>query len=242
MIEIRNVRKSYEGNPVVDDLSLTVKTGSVFGFLGPNGAGKTTTIKMLVGLVRADGGTIKIDGHEPHDTPSREQIGFMPEDPYFYDRLTGMEFLMFCGQLFKKSYRKTENEYGEILKLVGIYDAANHAIATYSKGMKQRLGFAQAIVNDPAHVFLDEPLDGLDPIGRREIKGIIKKLHGDGKTIFFNSHVLGDVEEICHEIGIIHRGKLVYAGDVKQFCNGRTLEEQFVTAIEQERNSSMLTL
>ena len=242
MIEIRNLRKSYGGHPVVDNLSLTVKTGSVFGFLGPNGAGKTTTMKMLVGLARADSGAIKIDGHEPHDTASRERIGFMPEDPYFYDRLTGMEFLMFCGQLFKKSYRKTEKEYSEILKLAGIYDARGHAIATYSKGMKQRLGFAQALVNDPVHIFLDEPLDGLDPIGRREIKLMIKKLHADGKTIFFNSHVLADVEEICHEIGIIHQGRLVYAGDVKQFCNGRTLEEQFVTVIEKERNSSMLTL
>ncbi len=242
MIEIRNIRKSYGGYPVVDDLSLTVKSGHVFGFLGPNGAGKTTTIKMLVGLVRADGGTIKIDGREPHEQACREQVGFMPEDPYFYDRLTGMEFLMFCGQLFKKSYRKPEREYGEILKLVGIHDARDQMIATYSKGMKQRLGFAQAIVNDPAHVFLDEPLDGLDPIGRREIKDIIKKLHADGKTVFFNSHVLADVEEICHEIGIIHKGRLVYAGDVKQFCNGRTLEEKFVMAIGQERNSSMLTL
>ena len=242
MIEIRNIRKSYGDHPVVDNLSLTVKTGSVFGFLGPNGAGKTTTMKMLVGLLRPDSGTIRIDGHEPHDTPSREEIGFMPEDPYFYDRLSGIEFLTFCGQLFKKSYPKTRNEYSEILKMVGMYDARDSASGTYSKGMKQRLGFAQALVNDPAHLFLDEPLDGLDPIGRREIKGMIKKLHADGKTIFFNSHVLADVEEICHEIGIIHRGKLVYAGDVKQFCNGRTLEEQFVTAIEKERNTSVLTL
>lgn len=232
MIEIRNLRKNYGNRPVVSDLSLTVQNGHVFGFLGPNGAGKTTTIKMLVGLVRADSGTIKIDGHEPHETACREHFGFMPEDPYFYDRLTGMEFLKFCGQLFQKSYHKSEREYGEILKLVGIYDARTRRIATYSKGMKQRLGFAQAIVNDPSHVFLDEPLDGLDPIGRREIKGIIKKLHSAGKTIFFNSHVLADVEEICHEIGIIHEGKLVYAGDVKQFCNGRPLEEQFVSTIE----------
>ena len=240
MIEICNIRKKYIDRPVVDDLSLIVKTGSVFGFLGPNGAGKTTTKKMLVGLVRAESGTIAIDGREPHDTASRERIGFMPEDPYFYDRLTGMEFLAFCGQLFKQSYHKSKNEYCEILKTVGIYDARNSAIATYSKGMKQRLGFAQALVNDPVHVFLDEPLDGLDPIGRREIKMMIKQLHTQGKTVFFYSHVLADVEEICHEIGIIHQGKLVYAGDVKQFCNGRTLEERFVEVIEQERNSPAL--
>jgi ABC-2 type transport system ATP-binding protein len=240
MIEIRNIRKEYSGRPVVDDLSLTVKTGKVFGFLGPNGAGKTTTMKMLVGLVRPDSGTIAIDGHEPHDTASREQIGFMPEDPYFYDRLTGMEFLTFCGQLFRKSYRKSKDEYGEILKTVGIYDARNSSIATYSKGMKQRLGFAQALVNDPVHVFLDEPLDGLDPIGRREIKGMIKDLHARGKTIVFNSHVLADVEEICHEIGIIHEGKLVYAGYVKQFCNVHTLEERFVEVIEKERNNQRI--
>lgn len=235
MIEIRNISKDYGNGPVVDDLSLVVRDGTVFGFLGPNGAGKTTTMKMLVGLTAPDSGTIRIEGKDPHTAANREHIGFMPEDPYFYDRLSGMEFLMFCGRLFKKSYRNTEKKYGEILKLAGIYDARDQRISTYSKGMKQRLGFAQALVNDPAHIFLDEPLDGLDPIGRREMKLTIKKLHADGRTIFFNSHVLADVEEICHEIGVIHRGKLIYAGDVKQFCAGRTLEERFVEVIEGEQ-------
>ena len=232
MIELRDVVKKYDGRAAVDGLTLTIKKGSVFGFLGPNGAGKTTTIKMIVGLVRADSGTILIDGHLPSDKTIRERLGFMPEDPYFYERLTGMEFLRFCAQLFAKSYDTTTDEYARILKLTGIYEARDKKIAAYSKGMKQRLGFAQAIVNDPDYILLDEPLDGLDPIGRREMKRIILSLKHKGKTIFFNSHVLADVEELCDEIGILHEGKLLYTGAVRAFCDGRPLEERFVEEVE----------
>lgn len=233
MIEIQNLTKTYASRAVVFDLSLSIKKGSVFGFLGPNGAGKTTTIKMLVGLSDPDSGTIAIAGQPPTELQVRESIGFMPEDPYFYDRLTGLEFLVFCGQLFKKSYHASPAHYESLLTMAGIFDARHRRIGTYSKGMKQRLGFAQALVNDPVYVFLDEPLDGLDPIGRREIKRIVRDLKNKGATVFFNSHVLADVEELCDEIGIIHKGALVYAGPVKEFCKGVPLEEQFVVAIEQ---------
>ena len=231
MIELSNITKIYGQKKVVNNLSLTIKKGAVFGFLGPNGAGKTTTIKMIVGLTRPDFGRVTIGGESPDHALTREIIGFMPEAPYFYDHLTGLEFLQFCSQLFSPpSY--TQEHYTQILKKIGIYEARNQMIRTYSKGMKQRLGFAQAIVNDPQYIFLDEPLDGLDPIGRRELKKIIKELKHLGKTIFFNSHILFDTEELCDEIGIIHNGMLLYAGAVKEFTNGKTLEEQFVATVE----------
>lgn len=233
MIEIKNLKKHYSGVAIVDNLSLAVKKGSVFGFLGQNGAGKTTTIKMMVGVTVPDAGEILIGGKNPADTEAREKIGFMPEAPYFYERLSGLEFLKFCGKLFKK--HKHENEYLEIMKDLGIYDARDKSIGAYSKGMKQRLGFAQAMVNDPEYIFLDEPLDGLDPLGRREIKKTILDLKKRGKTIFFNSHILFDTEEICDEIGIIHKGELLYSGGVKEFCAGKPLEERFVEMIENQK-------
>jgi ABC-2 type transport system ATP-binding protein len=234
MIEISNLTKRYGKEIVVDNLSLTIQRGEVFGFLGQNGAGKTTTIKMIVGITTPDGGNITIGGKSFQDVSMREKIGFMPEAPYFYERLTGLEFLKFCGELFKQN-KKTYEEYGEILKTVGIYDARNKKISAYSKGMKQRLGFAQTMVNDPDYVFLDEPLDGLDPLGRKEIKEVIKKLKKDGKTVFFNSHILFDTEELCDKIGIIDKGKLLYGGSVKDFCQGRPLEEKFVELVEKQK-------
>ena len=231
MIESSNITKIYGQKKVVNNLSLTIKKGVVFGFLGPNGAGKTTTIKMIVGLTTPDFGRVTIGEKSPDHALTREIIGFMPEAPYFYDHLTGLEFLQFCSQLFSPpSY--TKEHYTQILKKVGIYEARNQMIHGYSKGMKQRLGFAQAIVNDPHYIFLDEPLDGLDPIGRRELKKIIKELKQRGKTIFFNSHILFDTEELCDEIGIIHNGTLLYAGPIKEFINRKTLEEQFVATVE----------
>lgn len=234
MIEISNLTKRYGKEIVVDNLSLTIQRGEVFGFLGQNGAGKTTTIKMIVGITTPDGGNITIGGKSFRDVSMREKIGFMPEAPYFYERLTGLEFLKFCGELFKQN-KKADEEYGEILKTVGIYDARNKKISAYSKGMKQRLGFAQTMVNDPDYVFLDEPLDGLDPLGRKEIKGVIKKLKKDGKTVFFNSHILFDTEELCDKIGIIDKGKLLYGGSVRDFCQGKPLEEKFVELVEKQK-------
>jgi len=148
----------------------------------------------------------------------------------FYERLTGAEFLRFCAELFDKNL--SGEECDTLLKQVGLQTAKDKAIAAYSKGMKQRLGFAQALVNNPEYVLLDEPLDGLDPIGRKEIKSIIRDLRSRGKTIFFNSHILYDTEELCDEIGILHNGRLIYSGPVKEFCAGRPLEERFVATIE----------
>jgi len=229
---MRNLTKSFGAYKAVDHISLTIKKGSIFGFLGPNGAGKTTTMKMLVGLAHVTKGTVRIEGKDPAEHATRERIGFMPESPYFYDHLTGHEFLAFCGDLFHTK-RNTDNDYLDILKKVGIFEARNYMIKNYSKGMKQRLAFAQALVNDPDYIFLDEPLDGLDPIGRRELKKIITSLNREGATIFFNSHILFDTEELCDEIGILHRGALLYAGPIRDFTKGRSLEERFVASIEQ---------
>lgn len=234
MIKVNKVSKSYCKEKIIENISLSIKEGNVFGFLGPNGAGKTTSIKMLVGLSKPTCGEILIDGKNPFKPKNRETIGFMPEDPYFYDHLTGLELMQFCGQLFNK-YRKKNNGYHlNILKKVGLFDAKNKMIRHYSKGMKQRLGLATAMVNDPQYIFLDEPLDGLDPIGRRKIKKIIRELKKEGKTIFFNSHILADVEEIADQIGIINKGKLIYSGTVKKFCGKKKLEDKFVEIIEKD--------
>lgn len=237
MIEIKNLRKSYGQETVVNDVSLSIKKGGVFGFLGQNGAGKTTVMKMIVGLSRPNQGSITVGGRGSADVLMRETIGYMPEAPYFYERLTGWEFLEFCGNLFKNRPPEKEKRYEEILKETGIYDARHKQIAKYSKGMKQRLGFAQALVNDPKYIFLDEPMDGLDPVGRREAKTIIKNLHRRGQTIFFNSHILFDIEELCDEIGVIHQGRLLYSGPVKKFTNGQPLEEKFVEVVENYKKS-----
>jgi ABC-2 type transport system ATP-binding protein len=180
---------------------------------------------MLVGLLKPSNGEITIEGKSIEK--NKEIIGFMPEDPYFYDHLNAEEFLIFMKDLFKDNHADTK----KLLKLVGLEKAANQKIQEFSKGMKQRLGLAQAIVNNPYYLFLDEPLDGLDPIGRREFKEIFLKLKKEGKTIFFNSHVLSDVEEICDQIGIIDKGKLIYSGNVKTFCGKKTLEDAFVDRI-----------
>lgn len=232
MIEIENLFKTYDDQLIVDDLSLVVPKGSIFGFLGPNGAGKTTTMKMLVGINRPDSGSIMINNESPLNPGTRQGISFMPEEPHFYDQLTGLEFLKFTSCLFENKAQPI-SELEMILKKTGIYEARNKKIRDYSKGMKQRLGFGQALVNDPKYIFLDEPLDGLDPIGRIEIKVILEELKKEGRTIFFNSHILSDVENICDQIGIIHKGRLIYSGPVNEFKKDLSLEEQFVKTIKQ---------
>ena len=236
MIKISKVSKSYYKQTIVDNLTLTIKSGSVFGFLGPNGAGKTTTMKMLVGLNKPDHGSILIYGSDPALAETRRKIGFMPENPYFYDHLTGLELLRFCDELSEGSEAKSLTDYQKVLENVGLKGAGNKMIREYSKGMKQRLGIAQSIIHNPDYIFLDEPLDGLDPIGRIEIKNIVKKLKKQGKTIFFNSHILADVEEICDAIGIINHGRLIYTGSVAKFCGKQSLEKAFVEIISNHKS------
>ncbi|MCI0542764.1 ABC transporter ATP-binding protein [bacterium] len=239
MIEIKNLTKIYDDMRAVDGISLTVRKGATFGFLGANGAGKTTTLKMLVGLAFPDSGNILIDGKSPEKIETREQIGFFPETPSFYEYLTGLEFLEFAVSLSSHEFSKKRAE--ELLKDMGIYDARNEYIRNYSKGMKARLGFAQAIIHDPEYIFLDEPLDGLDPLGRKHMKNILRKLKAKGATIFFSSHILFDAEELCDEIGVIHKGKLLYTGETQKFCGGISLEERFVEVVEKQSDPSALS-
>jgi ABC-2 type transport system ATP-binding protein len=232
MIEIKNLVKTYGGTAVVNDFSLTVKSGNIVGFLGANGTGKTTTLKMAVGITSPDSGSILIDGKPITERDTKKNIGFMPELPSFYEYLTGKEFLLFCETLSRRDADFTKEKSDEIFKKIGLFDARDIPIKEYSKGMRQRLAFAQAIVHEPTHIFLDEPLDGLDPIGRKAFKQLIKELKKEGKTILFSSHILFDAEELCDEIAIIHKGRLMYAGNIPDFCAGKTLEKQFVDTIE----------
>lgn len=251
MLSFSHLSKRYKKRVAVDDFSLDI-TAPVFGFLGENGAGKTTVMKMTVGLLNPTSGEITLDGVRSSDEATKRRIGFMPETPYFYERFTAMEFMKFCDSLFGGDNRDkphvsrvTQEEkvehgrtshYENLLKKVGLYDARDFQIRTFSKGMRQRLAFAQSLVNDPEYLFLDEPLDGLDPVGRQEMKIVMRELKHEGRKIFLNTHILYDVEEVCDELGVIHKGKLLYAGPVKDFCAGKSLEERFVQTItEQEK-------
>lgn len=232
MIEFSHLTKTYRKRNVVDDFSLVVDV-PIFGFLGQNGAGKTTIMKMIVGLLRPTSGAITLDGAPSAGEASKKKIGYMPETPYFYEHMTGLEFMRFCDELdgTRDSKKTRTGHYESILKKVGIFNARNAEIRTYSKGMRQRLGFAQALVNDPEYLFLDEPLDGLDPIGRREMKEVMLGLKKEGRKIFLNTHILYDVEETCDAVGVIHEGKLLYAGPVKDFTKGKHLEERFMETV-----------
>lgn len=239
-ISITNLSKTYgtkKKTHVVNNLTLTVAKGSVFGFIGPNGAGKTSTIKMLVGLSTPTSGTILIGGGSPASMEIHKKIGFMPESPLFYQYLTGWEFLDFVAILFKLPNK--HDIITHMLKEVNLLHAKDKRIRTYSKGMLQRLGLAQAMINDPDILFLDEPLDGLDPLGRAEVKKIILARKKAGKTIFINTHILGDVAEICDTVGIIDNGELVRLDTPKNITgHHRDLEEAFVHLIEERRRTA----
>ena len=239
-IVITNLTKSYGDKKkvhVVKDLSLTIPKGSVFGFIGPNGAGKTSTIKMLVGLSQPTSGTIMIANGNPHDIHVHQKIGFMPESPLFYQYLSGEEFLDFIATLFK--LRDKKNKIANVLHKVNLTHAKDKRIRTYSKGMLQRLGLAQAIINDPEILFLDEPLDGLDPLGRAEVKKIILDLKKQNKTIFINTHILGDVAEICDMVGIVDNGELIQVGTPIEISKGyQNLEDAFVQTIQKRRHEA----
>lgn len=242
-IIISNLSKSYgekkKRSHVVKNISLTVAKGTVFGFIGPNGAGKTSTIKMLVGLSHPTSGTITVGGGSPTDIEVHKKISFMPESPTFYQYLTGEEFLDFVATLFKINNKKTI--ITRLLEEVHLTHAKDKRTRTYSKGMLQRLGLAQAMVNDPEILFLDEPLDGLDPLGRAEVKKIILNLKKQNKTIFINTHILGDVAEICDMVGILDQGELLRVDTPSNIATGyRDLEDAFVHIIQNIRGTITL--
>ncbi|MCP3984697.1 MAG: ABC transporter ATP-binding protein [bacterium] len=198
---------------VLDGISFEVRRGEVFGFIGPNGAGKTTTLKVLMGLIRPTSGGARILGHDISEVGFRRHVGFLPEGPYFYDFLTGRETLDFYSRLCAVPKPERGRRVEELLHKVGLEDAADLRLRAYSKGMLQRVGIAQTLVHDPEIVFLDEPMSGLDPVGRKEIRDLIAGLHSGGKTVFMNTHILSDVELICDRIAIIANGRIVHEAD-----------------------------
>ncbi len=226
-IEILGLEKTYSvgfwrkrPKCALKPLQLTVEDGEIFGFLGPNGAGKTTTLKMLVGLAFPSGGTARILGMELDDPKMKAQIGFLPEQPYFYDYLTARELLKYYGQLSGVDMGTLSGKVEKALTRVGLKDAANVQLRKFSKGMLQRAGIAQAILHDPKVVFLDEPMSGLDPMGRREVRSLIEELKSEGKTVFFSTHILSDAEALCDRVAIIHLGELRGVGAVADLTSG----------------------
>ena len=222
-IEILGLEKTYmvgfwrkRPKRALQPLHLTVEDGEIFGFLGPNGAGKTTTLKMLMGLVFPTGGTARILGKDWTDPGVKAQIGFLPEQPYFYDYLTAQELLNYYGQLSGMAAKDRKARVGEVLQRVGLTDIQGLQLRKFSKGMLQRVGIAQAILHNPKLVFLDEPMSGLDPLGRREVRDLILQLQQEGKTVFFSTHILSDAEALCDRVAIIHKGELRGVGAVQE--------------------------
>ena len=211
----------------VRGLDLDVEQGEIFGFLGPNGAGKTTTIKILMGLIYPTGGTAWLLDREIGDVAIKSQIGFLPESPYFYEYLTGEEFLKFYGQLFGLGGLTLSKKIDQLLEMVKLTEARGLPLRKFSKGMLQRIGLAQALINDPKLVILDEPMSGLDPIGRRDVRDIILHLRDEGKTVFFSTHILPDVEMICDRVGILVKGRLQAVGGVQELVGASA-----VTSVE----------
>lgn len=209
-------------------LNLTVEEGEIFGFLGPNGAGKTTTLKILMGLVFPSAGTARILGMELDDPRMKSQIGFLPEQPYFYDYLTGLELLRYYGRLSGMGEKQLTAKVMPALERVGLKDAGHLQLRKFSKGMLQRVGIAQAILHDPKVVFLDEPMSGLDPMGRREVRNLMEGLKAEGKTVFFSTHILSDAEALCDRVAIIHLGKLRGVGAVEELTAGVRAQVEIV--------------
>jgi ABC-2 type transport system ATP-binding protein len=224
IVEIKNLTKDYKTGffkqktvRALDDLSLNVRGGQIFGFLGGNGAGKTTTIKILMGLLYPTSGSATILGRPISDVSMHRKIGYCPENPYFYDYLSARELMNYFGELFGLNRSERSQRSDELLDLVGLEEKArDRQLRKFSKGMLQRVGLAQALINDPEIVFLDEPMSGLDPIGRREIRELIAGLRTQGKTVFMSTHILSDIESLCDEVTILRGGKLAVSGKLHE--------------------------
>jgi ABC-2 type transport system ATP-binding protein len=246
-IEVRDLRKTYR-TPLrrkkveaLRGVTFSVARGQIFGFVGPNGAGKTTTIRTLMGLLRPTGGSAKILGHAIPSRAARERLGFLPESPYFYDYLTVGELLDLAGRLFGIPHDVRKKRADELIEKVGLGRARSQSLKKYSKGMLQRAGLAQALMNDPELVVLDEPMSGLDPIGRKEVRDLIVELREQGKTVFFSSHILTDVEAIADEIAIIARGQLQSQGTPRELIQRSVLGIDVSVRIAADADLGVLT-
>jgi ABC-2 type transport system ATP-binding protein len=235
MIFIQNITKCYQGIKALENLSLTIPKGCLFGFIGPNGAGKTTTIRILAGILLPDAGTVKIAGIDLNTRPeaAKQKIGFIPDRPYLYEKLTGNEFLKFCADIYRVRPENFIAARDRYLSLFAMHDYADHLIESYSHGMKQRLVMASALIHDPEVIIVDEPMVGLDPAAIRLVKKLFRDLADHGKTVFMSTHTLEIAESICDRVAIIHKGSILTQGTVAELqaragaCHDR-LEDLFL--------------
>jgi len=234
VLRIQHLAKTYATGflrkkvRAVVDVSLSVEPGEIFGLLGPNGAGKTTTLKVLMGLVRPSAGSVELLGEPVGSLRAKRRLGYLPETPYFYDYLSGRELLVFMGKLFGMPRRECRRRADALLEQVGLSQAADLALRRYSKGMLQRVGVAQALINDPELVILDEPMTGLDPLGRKDLRELIATLRSAGKTILLSSHILSDVELLADRVAILVRGRTVDTGPLHDLPDARTIPTEVV--------------
>ena len=257
VIEITNLTKDYEVGffrkrrvRALDGLSLSIDQGQIFGFLGANGAGKTTTLKLLMRLIFPTTGSARILGHDIQDVQMHQRIGYLPENPYFYDYLTAREFLEYCAEIFGLPSAERKKRAADLLSRVGLDEKRwDTQLRKFSKGMLQRVGLAQSLVNDPEIVFLDEPMSGLDPVGRREVRDLIAALRDEGKTVFMCSHILSDIEVLCDRVAILKKGKLAQVGhldELRQSTEGPNRMEVMATgadadALRQQLSATQIT-
>ena len=245
VIEINNLTKDYEVGfwrkrkvRALDGLSLSIDGGQIFGFLGANGAGKTTTLKLLMRLIFPTDGNARILGHDIQDVSMHQRIGYLPENPYFYDYLTAREFLDYCAQIFGYPAAVRRKRAADLLARVKLDEKRwDTQLRKFSKGMLQRVGLAQSLVNDPEIVFLDEPMSGLDPVGRREVRDLIAALRDEGKTVFMCSHILSDIEVLCDRVAILKKGKLAQVGyldELRRKTEGPNRMEVMATGTDAE--------
>src|SRR5258705_4748920 len=241
ILEIKNLRVEFKPQGsgqakkvAVNDLNLSVRAGEVFGFLGPNGAGKTTTMNVLLGFVNATSGAAFLFGVNVREPIARRRIGYLPELTYYYKFLTAEELLRFYARIFGIPRAQADERIDRLLKLVELDQARKRPIKTYSKGMQQRVGLAQALINNPDMLILDEPTSGLDPLGRMKVREIIQRLKQEGKTVFFSSHELGEVETVCDRVAILSNGELKTEGRVTDLLNRHqtNLEQIFLNIID----------
>ena len=226
----------------VDSLNLTIYPGEVFGLLGPNGSGKTTTIKLILGLLFPTAGIIRVFGSSPRNSLIKKRIGFLPEESYFYKYLNANETMDFYGRLFGLPSGERKKRTEKLLKLVGLIPSRNRPVGEYSKGMARRIGFAQALINDPDILILDEPTTGLDPLGRREVKDLVLELKKMGKTVLLSSHLLADVEDMCDRIAILHAGRLIAEGKVDELLTRKDVTQISASHLSDETIGKIMNL
>jgi ABC-2 type transport system ATP-binding protein len=236
--KFRHPMRVWEQITAVDSISCSIDRGEIIGFVGHNGAGKTTTIRMMMGFIAPTSGSISLFGCDPGDPVIKQKIGFLPERPYFYTQLTARELLRYFGSLSGMEKGKLKDAVEKNLKRVGLQDAADRKLSSFSKGMLQRIGIAQAIVHDPEFVVMDEPMSGLDPSGRKEVKALIRELKNEGKTVLFSSHILEDIENLSEKVLIIDHGKIRSFGSIKETLSlGETSYKIIFSAPDNVRDS-----